>query len=412
MQYVDLGTLKTPKRKRSKKKILKTIFLFLGFFIGIYILATLFLPSGNIIREVLNAPGNALSVLNDPLAHLKSTAGRTNILVLGIDKRKDIPYTYKGAGGKIYHNGFLSDTLLMVSIDLKSKEVAMISLPRDLWVTFGGSNELQTQSAKINSIYATGTLAQYPGGGLSLAKETVSKYLGIDIHYGARVDFEAFRRMINSVGGIDITVDNAFEDYEYPIEGKEEADCGTISVLSPEGTPVAVPTYACRYTTLRFKTGETHMDGETALGFVRSRHGTGGEGSDFARASRQQKVIVSLKNKMLSTETLLDPIKIARLIGDFGETIETDFDLAAIPGLFKLGKEFDDQKVRQAVLTIGEKELLYVPDSASYGGSYVLVPKDPTWGEVRQYVKQVLAGLAPTPSTTPTLSPTMAKKAT
>ncbi len=406
MQYVDLGTLKTPKRKRPKKKILKVIFLFLAFFMGVYVLATLFLPSGNIIREVLNAPGTALSVLNDPLAHLKSTNGRTNILVLGIDKRKDIPYSYKGAGGKIYHNGFLSDTMLVVSIDLKTKDVAMVSLPRDLWVTFGGSNHLQAQSGKINSVYSTGTMADYPGGGLVLAKETVSKYLGLDIHYGARVDFEAFRRMINSVGGIDITVDKAFEDYEYPIEGKEEADCGAISVLSPEGTPVAVPTYSCRYTTLKFKTGETHMDGETALGFVRSRHGTNGEGSDFARAARQQKVIVGLKNKVLSTQTLLDPIKIAKLVNDFGDTIETDFDLATLPGLFKLGKEFDNDKVRTAVLNIGEKELLFHPENGQYGGAYVLVPKDPTWGEVKLYIKQVLAGLAPTPSTTPTLTPT------
>ena len=190
MQYVDLGTVSVGRKKKDRRKrFFKLTLLILGCFLVLWLFASLFLPSGNIIREVLNAPGNAFGVLNDPLKQLKATDGRTNILVLGIDKRKDIPYSYRGANGKTFYNGFLADTMLVASINLATKEVALISLPRDLWVEYGGSNGVQKQAAKINAVYATGTLAQYPGGGVALAKETVQKYLGLDIHYGLRVDF-------------------------------------------------------------------------------------------------------------------------------------------------------------------------------------------------------------------------------
>jgi LCP family protein required for cell wall assembly len=402
MRYVDLGTIPPPRRKpKNKKRFFKATLMILGFVVALYALATLFLPSGNIIREVLNAPGTALGILNDPLKAIKSTDGRTNILVLGIDKRKDIPYSYKGAGGKTYYNGFLSDTMIVASINLSTKDVALISLPRDLWVEYGGSGGVQKQGGKINAVYATGTVAQYPAGGVSLAKETVQKYLGLDIHYGVRVDFEAFRRMINSVGGINLTVDTAFEDYQYPVEGRENAVCSPKQLITSEGTSVAVTDYSCRYEVIRFTTGPQEMNGDTALKFVRSRHGTNGEGSDFARAARQQKVLIGLKNKILSNETLFDPIKIAKLVDDFGDTIETDFDLATLPGLFKLGSEFDDQKIRNVVLNTEDNELLINPDSSLYGGAYVLVPKDPTWKEVQLYLKQVLAEAAIPPTSTP-----------
>lgn len=332
-------------------------------------------------------------------------------MVLGIDKRKDIPYSYKGAGGKTYYNGFNTDTMLIASVNLTTKEVTMISLPRDIWVEYGGSNGLGKQNGKINSIYATGQMQDYPGGGLALVKQVITDKIGLHIHYAIRVDFDAFRRMVNSVGGVDITVDTKFDDYEYPIEGKENANCGTTTVTSPEGTSEAIPDYSCRYEALHFKAGLMHMDGDTALKFVRSRHGNNGEGSDFARAARQQKVIVALKNKALSLNTLLDPIKIARLVGDFGDTIETDFDLAAIPGLIKIGKDFDDNKLRTIVLD--DPKIIIHPDPAGYGGAWVLVPIDPSWKSVKTYVKEVVANPAIiSPSTTPTLSPTNSKKVT
>lgn len=404
MQYVDLGTLKPIRKKPSPIKRFLKLAAFSAVFLFCFYLLILFLLPGTTLKSVLTAPTTALGLINDPLKQLKSTSGRTNILVLGIDKRKDIPYSYKIAGGKTAYNGFNTDTMLIASINLTTKEVTMISLPRDIWVDFGGSNGLAKQSAKINSIYATGQTQDYPGGGLALVKQVVTNKLGLQIHYAVRVDFEAFRQMVNSVGGVDITVENKFDDYEYPIEGKENALCGTQTVISPEGTSEAIPDYSCRYEALHFKTGLMHMDGDTALKFVRSRHGNNGEGSDFARAARQQKVIVGLKNKALSLQTLLDPIKIARLASDFGETIETDFDLAAIPGLIKIGKDFDDSKLHTVVLD--DPKVIIHPDPADYGGAWVLVPKDPTWEAVKTYIKEVIANPAIiSPSTTPTPSP-------
>lgn len=407
MQYIDLGTINYKRKTQSKKQRFLKLFalLLIGFFA--FYLLILFLLPGTSLKSVLSAPGTALGILNDPLRQLKSTDGRTNILILGIDKRKDIPYSYKGPGGKIYYNGFNTDTMLIASINLTTKEVALISIPRDIWVEYSDSS-IGHQAGKINALYSTGQMQNYPGGGLALVKKVVTEKLGLQIHYTTRVDFEAFRKMVNSVGGIDITVDKSFDDYEYPIEGKENANCGTTTVTTPEGSVEAIPDYSCRYEALHFKAGQTHMDGDTALKFVRSRHGNNGEGSDFARAARQQKIIVALKDKALSLQTLLDPIKIGRLINDYGQTVETDFDLAAVPGLIKIGKDFDNTKIHTIVLD--DSSIITHPDQALYGGAWVLIPKD-SWSAVQKYLQIAITNpaiLSPTPSAT--ISPTVTKK--
>lgn len=405
MQYIDLGTVNYKRKKASKKKqVIKFTLLLLVVFFGFYLLLLFLLPGAS-LKSVLSAPGTAISILNDPLKQVKSTDGRTNILVLGLDKRKDIPYSYKGAGGKITYNGFNTDTMLIASINLSTKEVALISLPRDIYVEYS-DHDIGNLRGKINSIYANGQMHFYPGGGLALTKKVVTEKLGLQIHYTARVDFEAFRKMVDSVGGVDITIDKGFDDYEYPIEGKENTDCGTTTVTTAEGSVAAIPDYSCRYEALHFKSGPTHMDGNTALKFVRSRHGNNNEGSDFARAARQQKLIVALKNKALSLETLLDPIKVGSLINDFGQTIETDFDLAALPGLVKIGKEFDDTKIHTIVLD--DSSIIIHPDTALYGGSWVLVPKD-SWQAVQKYLQVAITNPAIL-SPTPTVSPTVTKK--
>src|SRR3970282_549133 len=91
-----------------------------------------------------------------------------------------------------------------------------------------------------------------------------------------------------------------------------------LSSINDENDP-----FTCRYEELSFTKGLKHMDGTTVLKFVRSRHGTGGEGSDFARSARQQKVILAFRQKVLSTETLTSPQKIIDLSKTFGDTIDT-----------------------------------------------------------------------------------------
>lgn len=368
MRYVDLGIVKQSKNKFGKKKrLLKLLFIPLVFLIIFLILK-------------IGASEDLLRFIRGENLSLKSTNARTNILILGIDKRSSVPYTVEGTNGLIKHVGFLADTIILLSINRNTKEATLISIPRDLWVKIPGWDDVKTQEGKINSSYSLGERFNYSGGGLALTKQVASENLGVPVHYGVRIDFAGFRKMIDTLSEIDINVDNSFDDYNYPIEGKEEDDCG------------GDPELRCRFEHIRFEKGLNSMDGETALKFVRSRTGTNSEGSDFSRAKRQQKVIIAIRDKALSRETIFDLGKVTKLIGEFGEAIESDINTSALPTLFNLSKEISFDKIKTFVLDNSSDGVLINPPKEDYQGLYVLIPKDKDWNKLRSYVKGLLAG--------------------
>ena len=378
MRYVDLGVLPTTsqekKRKRRKKIVLATSGLIAAVVIGVFGYA-FYWPLSALIGKIIKDPGTAFSFFRQPSGGLKSTNGKTNFLILGIDKRSNVSYTYLGPSGKQERNGFLSDTVIVGSVDLNTKKVSLVSIPRDTWVSIPGWSSFPASEGKINSAYSLGDMYGFPGGGLSLAKKVMSTHLGMTIHYGVRVDFEGFKKAIDTLGGLDIVVDKTFDDYKYPVEGKETTDCFGGG-------------YNCRFEHIHFDAGKTHMDGTTALKYARSRSGTSGEGSDFARARRQQKVIKAFVKKATSLNNLLDPFKLNKLFRDFGESIETDFDLASTPQIIKLGKEIKLDDMKTLVLDTSSG-LMYTPDANLYGGAYVLIPKN-GWDEIKVKVKEFI----------------------
>ncbi len=232
---------------------------------------------------------------------LKKTDDRVNILLLGI------------GGGK--HDGpLLTDTIIYASIDPKTNKITLVSLPRDLWIP-----EFQ---AKINTAYSTGENKQRDGG-LILAKAIVEKILHQPVDYAIRVDFNGFVRAVDMVGGLDIVVERSFEDFEYPISGKEVDTCGfTGEDFEKRATASSLlEAFPCRYEHISFQKGIDHMNGERALRFVRSRHAVGVEGTDFARSERQEKVIASFKNKIFSVGTFFNPTRILSLYDVFKDSI-------------------------------------------------------------------------------------------
>lgn len=378
MQYVDLGNGPTISQERKQKKRKRLILLGVGLISAVVIGVVgyaFYWPLSAFIGEFLRNPGIALSFFRDPSGQLKSTNGKTNLLILGIDKRSNVPYTFVGPSGKQESNGFLSDTVIVASVDLDSKKTSLVSIPRDTWVSVPGWDNFPASEGKINSAYSLGDTYSYVGGGLKLAEKVVTKHLGVPIHYGVRVDFEGFKKAIDTLGGIDIVVEKAFDDYKYPVEGKEIANC-------------IGGGYYCRFEHIHFDKGKTHMDGDAALKYARSRSGTNGEGSDFARARRQQKVIQATLKRALSIKNLLDPVKMNRFFRDFGETVETDFEIASVPALVRLAKESDYKTMRTFVLDTASG-LMHTPSPNLYGGAYVIVPKN-GWDEVKAKVKQFL----------------------
>ena len=274
-----------------------------------------------------------------------------------------------GVGGKGHAGADLTDTMIFVSISLTNHSVKLISIPRDLWIP-----EIR---AKINSAYYWGNLQPERGGGLNFSKQIVSEVVGQPINYALIIDFSGFQNIIDTVGGIDVNVDKSFTDAKYPIAGKENDECG------------GDPTFACRYETIRFDRGLTHMDGVTALTFVRSREGDNGENTDFARSVRQQKIISAISAKVLSFGTIVNPVKDYKILLAVKSSAETDLDPSAIGILVKTvlrSRNNINSKILPTDLLINP------PISPTYDKQYVLVPKagNGNWEEIQKWLVAVL----------------------
>lgn len=378
---LNLGEKDNPLRVKRINKIIKK-FLPIAIIIAILLCIAFFLSTLSGTSPVVNLITTGTS--------LSSDEQRINVLLLGM------------AGGK--HDGAtLTDTILVASYNLKSKQLHIISIPRDLW--------LPAMRAKVNSVYQTGMKDQ---NGLNLAKTVVGNIVGLPIHYGLRIDFNGFVESVDALGGVEVTIEKTFDDYNYPITGKENDLCGfreeekdfsaeeaqKLNIeagkrkvfISPEGA-VATDSaqedkgakyFSCRYERIHFDKGLSLMDGETALKFVRSRHGTNGEGSDFARSARQEKVIQAIRNKVLSLETLTNLQKLKELLDVLGKSIDTDISIKDGAEFFKIFKSL--KSTHSIVL---DDSLLYHPLPADYDGAYVLISQDDDFTIVHQYIEKI-----------------------
>lgn len=325
----DKTSLKFTKKDKKKKLKHKKLYIFLGILSVILLVLGFFgyrvyKSMSGIFGE--NAPG-LLSMLSTKQLKGESS-GRVSILLLGVGD--------SGHAGET-----LSDTIMILSYDVASKQVAMISIPRDLYVNINTS----CGANKINYAHACGELQKLPGGGPAVAQQVVSKVLDIPIHYYARVNFTGFKDVVNAVGGVDINVEKDLYDPYYP------ADDGLGNKA------------------LYIKAGMQHMSGDTALRYARSRETT----SDFDRARRQQQVLVAIKTKIMSSDTFLNPAKIISLASALGNNIKTDFDLSYAQRAIDLFKKVDTGSIKNLVFDNSEKGLL-TDDSSDYAG-YILIPR-------------------------------------
>ena len=207
-----------------------------------------------------------------------------------------------------------------------------------------------------------------------MIKSAVSEITGLPVHYAFALDFTGFKKAIDLVGGITINVPTAFDDYKYPIPGKES--------VYPESD---------RYEHLHFNAGTQQMDGETALKYVRTRNAEGDEGTDFARSRRQQQVILAVKDKATSFETILDPTKLNNLLDLYGQYIRTDLAISDYLAFGKIALGLDKAAINNISLTTGDEGtgqlgILEHPSPAKFGGTWVLIARDNNWGALRQYI--------------------------
>lgn len=332
---------------------------------------------------------------------LNYTDDKVNILLLGM------------AGGR--HDGAtLTDTILVASYNLNTNQLHIISIPRDLW--------LPSLSSKANAVYQLGLSER---NGLGYSKTVMGNVLGLPIHYGLRIDFQGFIDAVDTLEGIDVLVQNSFDDYLYPITGKEDDLCGWEEVEKEfneeEAKKLNIETgrrkvfvkddkiatdaaeedkgveyFTCRFEHIHFDKGLMQMNGDEALKFVRSRHGTNGEGSDFARSKRQEKVLQSIRKKVLSLNTLFNPKKLGELVSSFSKSIDTDISIKDGLEIYKLSKKLTgtftislDDSIKEG-LPDGRTRLLTHPSPEDFGGAYVLISEDDDFSIIQKYIKDVL----------------------
>jgi len=295
---------------------------------------------------------------------LKQTEDRVNVLFLGI------------GGGK--HDGpLLTDTIIYASIDPAEQKMTLVSIPRDLWVP-----DLEPANKKINGAYAYGEEIKKDGG-LLLAKAVVEKIFNQPVDYILRIDFKGFVKAIDRVRGIDVNVERSFEDFEYPVSGKETDTCGFEgSEFEKRATSSAIfESFPCRYEHLIFQKGRQHMDGENALKFVRSRHAKGIEGTDFARGKRQEIVIEAFKEKLFSLNTLLNPVRLMNLYDVFQDSLHTNIKQNEYDDFVKLAKKMQDAETNSVFFSYtdpysGQQGILINPlESEAYDNQWVLIPR-------------------------------------
>lgn len=371
---------------KSSRKLKIIGLILIGFFV--LALASIFIPHlRSATQNILNSP------IIKPGPNIINDRGRTNILILG-------------TGGEGHDGPNLTDTLILASYNQNTTNTNLISIPRDFWV--------DSIKAKINTAYAFG-VEKSKTQGITQASDAVSEILGVPIHYVVRLDFNGFTRAIDELGGVDIIVDQTFDDYMYPISGEEKNMCGLkyetvigddgvgrVKLLDSSNQVVAdePDPFKCRYEHLHFEAGLTHMDGQTALKYVRSRKGTNDENSDFARSKRQEKVISAVKDKIFSLEGVFNPTKILSLYNAFSQSIDTNISPSEFPDFFELFQQARAGQISSTVIsTDGDYPLLVNPPiSNTYGLQYVLIPTSGSLDQIHKFIQDTLYP-TPTPTT-------------
>lgn len=213
-----------------------------------------------------------------------------------------------------------TDTMIIVSINRDTNTVAMLSLPRDLYVYMpnAGMN-------RLNVAYGVGSALGWDGGPFFYMRQVILYNLGINVHYFAMIDLSGFSELIDSIGGVDLSVDCPIQDFQ--IQGAQV----------PSGAVLNDPV-ALQYT---LPVGFYHMTGKEALWYARSR----GNSDDFDRGRRQQAIIRAAFRAVRDQGVLTDVVQLPQLIGEGLAAVETDLRLEDVLGLIPTALQLDASSI-------------------------------------------------------------------
>jgi len=355
-------------RQKSTSKIRRVFFLsswLVGLLIllgGAFFLWKIFVLEKKVSQDVNFGQGKTVMGKKEStlLQTTKNLLSNEKKLLKGSEKNR-INVLLLGMGGEGHKGKYLTDTIILASINPESYQTALLSIPRDLYVKIPDTN-IHT---KINAVYAYETengksLANQP---LETLKKLIGEITGQKVDYYLALDFDGFKKIIDDLGGIEAEVAQDIFDQRYP-----------------------GPNFS--YETFSLSKGFHHLDGETALKYARVRHVAGG---DFGRAQRQQNVLAAAKNKAFSLETFLNPAKLVSLLNDLGEHIRTDITLEEIPSFWELAKNINAYQATNKVLDAWSEDSLLASSHVLLGGqnAYVLLPRGKNYSAVQELAENI-----------------------
>jgi LCP family protein required for cell wall assembly len=270
---------------------------------------------------------------------------RINILLLGLDFRD-----WESGDGPPR-----TDTMMLVTVDPIAETAGMLSIPRDLWVEIPGFDH-----NRINTAYFLGEANRLPGGGPALAMATVENLIGVDVNYYALLEFQTFERMIDEIGGIDVLVP----------EKMKIAPIGELSRWL----------YANSY----------HLNGAETLAYARARKTAGG---DFDRATRQQQVIMAIRETIFELDSI--PTLLAKapiLYSELASGIHTNLSFDEMVSLGLLAMKARPSHVERGVISPPDMVLL----ETHFDGSQVLKPIPDKIRALRDEIFTGTGAIAPT----------------
>ncbi len=314
--FNQINDLLRQEMTANKKRLKKSHFLFalpaiftIIFLISSFLFATSTpFSQGQTVVDAIKKTGASFgaAIIGAPadFLNLFTPKTSTNFLLLGIP----------GPGNDAPD---LTDTILLANVKQDPFKITFISIPRDLWVKIPETSIY----TKINTLYSFGKTRKDENYGLSLIKDKIEEVTGQKIDYYFLADVSVVKKIIDSVGGINVLVKKDLIDTQFP-----------------------GPNHS--YETFEVKSGWRYLDGETASKYVRSRHTTTG---DFDRMERQQEILEALKQKIAGMNPVWDLPAIVDIAGKVWNNIETNASLADLPGFWQTAKKISSDNINKIV---------------------------------------------------------------
>lgn len=292
--------------------------------------------------------GAIWSMVSEEVPFDMDANGRTNVLIFGTGG-----YDMAGSSGGGTHDGApLTDSIMVISADQNTKDVALISLPRDLKVPTA------CMSGKLNEVFWCGSNSgtDEEAGAQALMKQ-IGEVLGIEFQYYAHVNWSSLIDIVDTIGGITVTLDEDINDY------------GHTGMVAKAGVPI-------------------DLNGAQALGLARARYGT--VGGDFTRGNSQQKIVEAIVAKVVSGN--LGASEAFGLLNILGDNLRSNFSTDNIKAGMRLVSGFDASSIRQIPLVDYTNHIYYVESRTINDISFVVpAAGDGNYDSIQDYVSAMLS---------------------